>query len=356
MTSRRPTLAPLRTSDPNQGGTTAALDTEAPDGVAVSPASEHRGRIADLARRFFSPLFDYLGDFLAPREACHGVQAALLRDGYVAAAGLLIAAVLVNHVRRILVPWLGQFLWWHPVEAMKMARGSPHYFLQEQLVGLDVATLGQWMCQVMCLTFAKRFLRRCIIIIVTTGQSRHGSANGFGNAPKRRRIMAAAVDVCSILYLAICLAEIEAAYAELCWAGAWVYATVYIWRRGSLAQLSFMRKLFSLGDQPTQSRAKAAAIAVVGLLLAHSGWRRVVRPFLRPGGGGGGLRVAVSALAVLWGLLGAGTVHVVRYSNRYFILLEMTDLLVTWLWMILAVVVVVVWRLRRDEEKRTKVA
>jgi hypothetical protein len=315
-----------------------ALDTDATAGVAVfSPASEHRGRIAELACRFFSPLLDYLGDFLALREEYDGVQAALLRDGYVAALGLLIAAVLVNHIRRILAPWLGQFLWWHPVEAMKMARGSPHYFLQEQL-DLDVATLRRWMCQMVCLAFTKRFLRRFII-------------TGHRNGTTRPRIMAAVMDVCSILYAAICLADLEAAYAELCWAGAWVYATVYIWKRGSSAQLSFVQKL--LFEEPMQSRRRSAVVAiaaaVVGLLLVSSGWRRVVRPVLRPGGDGSGLRVAVSALAVFWGLLGAGTVHVVRYSNKYFILLEMTDMLLTWLWMILAVVVVVVWRLRRGE-------
>ncbi|KAK3196538.1 hypothetical protein K4F52_000420 [Lecanicillium sp. MT-2017a] len=336
MTSRRRTSATPRDSAATQRG--KSVIREAVRGRHDQGSGHVRERIADLSCRFASPLSDYLCGFLAPAGEYNAVRAALLHDGYVAAVSLMLAAVLVNHIRRILVPWLGQFLWWHPVEAMKMAKGSPHYFLLLQL-RLDNAALGRWLLQMAALALCRRELRRYL----ASGQH-------------RRRRAAVAMDACCILHLALCLADLEAAYAESCWAGAWLYATGYIWLRGSSAQRSFALKLlwepWEEGEATAQKGRGMTTLAmvVVGLLLLRAGWR-TTRPFRTRG-----LGVAVSALAVFWGLLGAGTVHVVRYSNKYFIWLEMTDMLLTWLWMGLAVGVVVSWWWSGHAHARLKAA
>ncbi|KAM0745045.1 hypothetical protein ACQRIT_000429 [Beauveria bassiana] len=96
---------------------------------------------------------------LAPRPLYGPVKATMLADGHAVAAGLVVAAVLGNHVRRVLAPWLGQFLWWHPVQAMRLARGTPHLFIEQQvLAATDAATLGFWALQTIALAATKALL------------------------------------------------------------------------------------------------------------------------------------------------------------------------------------------------------
>jgi amino acid permease len=58
------------------------------------------------------------------------------------------------------------------------------------------------------------------------------------------------------------------------------------------------------------------------------------------------------ALGVFHGVLWGGTAYLVRYSNKYFILLELSDMLVTFGWMVLGVALVVWLKLEHDVPRR----
>lgn len=343
-----------------------------------------------LAHRFFDPLLAQLRLLLAPRDLYGPVKATMLADGYAVAAGLVVAAVLANHVRRVLVPWLGQFLWWHPVQDMKLARAAPHYFVEEQLLrsaATDAAALGFWALQTCALAVARALLRhRCLLadgaaITCTStdakgrGSQRAGFDGGDGGggrgggtgpraAAKRTAAATAAAtatassacltDGCRILYLCLCLMQVEYAYAEACWAASWMHASAQLLLRGSTAERLFTHRLLTgdwhlvRADYPDSSAQghRRGMLLIVGLLLWWL-WR-AVQPLRRHGVVG----VALSGLPLLGGLVGIGTAHIIRYSNKYFIWLEMSEMLLTWAWLVLGFALVGTWRLCDDKSPK----
>lgn len=62
-----------------------------------------------------------------------GLKAALLVDGYRAAFRLCLVAVVLNHIRSILLPWLGQWVWYAPLEDLRLALSNPDVFLATAL-------------------------------------------------------------------------------------------------------------------------------------------------------------------------------------------------------------------------------
>lgn len=71
---------------------------------------------------------------LSRRPSARLVWAALFADGPARAAARLVLAILTNHVRRMLAPSLGAWVCATPLAALKLAVGSPHLFLDAQLV------------------------------------------------------------------------------------------------------------------------------------------------------------------------------------------------------------------------------
>lgn len=62
------------------------------------------------------------------------LKAALLADGYRVALLQAVVAILINHTRRILVPWLGAFTFYHhPLEDLRLALSNPDVFLNQTL-------------------------------------------------------------------------------------------------------------------------------------------------------------------------------------------------------------------------------
>lgn len=321
-----------------------------------------------LFNSFWSPLLSELRLLLAPRDLYGPVKAAILADGYVVAAGLVMAAVLVNHIRRVLAPWLGQFLWWHPVEAMKLARGTPHYFLEEQLhAAADGEALCLWLLQTAVLAATKALLRHRLLSgavtrVVRHQQSRDVASRGAaaGGTGARAALTADAAlpaswltDCYRILYLTLCLMHIEYAYAEACWVASWLHAVTHVYLRGTSAEREHSHQVLTGRHRPPRSDASGIAalghwppglLLIAGLLLAWAG--RAVQPFRRHGTVG----VALSALAVLGVFIGVVTAYVIRYSNKYFIWLEMSEMLLTWLWMLLGLLLIAAWRLNRSAE------
>ncbi|ATY65923.1 hypothetical protein A9K55_002009 [Cordyceps militaris] len=253
------------------------------------------------------------------------VRAAVVADGHGVAAGLVTAAVLANHVRRVLAPWLGQFLWWHPVQAMRLARGAPHVFIAQQLrSAATLAPASRWLLQ----TGALALLRRGVLADVLSrgGGSRDATA-------------ACLTDAGRILYLALCLMRIEYAYAEACWVASWAYAVCV---RAATAERHWCSTPLLTGEDSAEDAPRQwRGMLLVASLLLWWLWRVVVRPLRRHGVTG----VALSGVPVVVGLVGVGTAHIIRYANKYFIWLEMSEMLLTWVWLILGLGVVVVWRL-----------
>ncbi len=366
---------------------------------AVGPLPSRRRRHGRppglvLVQRFLAPLASQLRLFLAPRDRDYGpVKAAMLADGhYGVAAGLATAAVLANHVRRVLAPWLGQFLWWwHPLQGMKLARATPHYFVAEQLLR-SAATdggLGFWVLQTCALAATRALLRHRLLLVaadatattttttcsaVSRGSKGNndesgggasggggGGGGGTGSRAAAKRTTASSssclIDCCRVIYLCLCLMQVEYAYAEACWAVSWLYALTQLLLRGTAAERRFVTHRLLTGDSSSSSCHNLAGadsathwrglLLTTGLLLWWA-WRAALRPVRRHGVVG----VALSALPVLGGLLAVSTAHVVRYSNKYFIWLEMSEMLLTWVWLVLGGVVVAAWRLCDEQDSK----
>lgn len=59
------------------------------------------------------------------------LKSALLADGYQAAALYIGIGILLNHVRRILFPWLGTYMFYNPMEDLRLVRARPDVFLNQ---------------------------------------------------------------------------------------------------------------------------------------------------------------------------------------------------------------------------------
>ena len=59
------------------------------------------------------------------------LKSALLADGYRAAIVYVGVAILSNHVRRILLPWLGTYMFYNPMEDLRLVLTRPDVFLDE---------------------------------------------------------------------------------------------------------------------------------------------------------------------------------------------------------------------------------
>ncbi|KAK3377304.1 hypothetical protein B0T24DRAFT_238086 [Lasiosphaeria ovina] len=61
------------------------------------------------------------------------LKAALLAGGYRAAFAHFAIAIVLHHIRGILVPWLGTYMWYTPLEDLRLALSSPAVFLDQAL-------------------------------------------------------------------------------------------------------------------------------------------------------------------------------------------------------------------------------
>ncbi|OAA63171.1 hypothetical protein ISF_05047 [Cordyceps fumosorosea ARSEF 2679] len=262
-----------------------------------------------------------------PRRLYRPVRAALLADGHALAAALLVAAALANHVRRVLAPWLGQ----SPPPAGDAA--------------------GRRRAALTAALATTRALLRDRVLADAAARGGGGGASkgddaggGGGTGPRASRTTTCLADACRIAYLTLCLMRVEYAYAEACWAASWIYAGAHILLRGTPAERQFTHRLLFLpgSSDVTSSLAHWCGLALIADLLLWWSWRVLVLPARRHPGGLVG--VALSGLPVAVGLIGAATAHVVRYANKYFIWLEMSEMLLTWAWLALGLALVVVWR------------
>jgi hypothetical protein len=230
-----------------------------------------------------------------------------LKDGRRRAAGRVLVGVLLNHVRRILVPWLGQFFWYHAVHDLKLARSSPHHLLLRTLswAWVDMALWVPWAYGI---ELGRQALEARIQRLEDADEVRPGG---------RGRL----ADVLTAAYVAATLTRVEHAYARTCWTCGQVYACWQLLLNGDAAGRLFLAGL---------CREHWARMLVQLCFVLHWGLCRmapvVERGLLRRRGGR-----RLASLAT-YGVVGAATAYVARYSNKYFVLLEMSDMLVTFAW------------------------
>jgi hypothetical protein len=60
-------------------------------------------------------------------------KTALVAEGYMSTAVLFGAALLLNNSRRIILPWLGGYVYGHPVEELRIALSRPDLLIEENL-------------------------------------------------------------------------------------------------------------------------------------------------------------------------------------------------------------------------------
>ncbi|CAH0048506.1 unnamed protein product [Clonostachys solani] len=242
---------------------------------------------------------------IADMTGMHSVAAlrrSLAAHGRGHGAVCLLVAITLNHVRRVLAPSATQFFWPHALADMKLARSSPHRLL-EQSVSFDWAPLAAWAAAAYFLATLPALLGQ----LVTAHCGRRGEENSSSRAT------AAA---CIVAYVAASLAWAEHAYVQSCWTLAQLYACWRLVSRGGEAERAFLQRL--LEEQ------SARATAVLGLVALGLHFRV--------------LPVAQQAMKGHWpGVLvylgmAAGTAYMVRYSNKFFILLELSDMWITLAW------------------------
>lgn len=229
---------------------------------------------------------------------------AFFQHGYCHAMMCMVVAVLVNHIRRVLTPWLGGFFILEIVADMKMARSVPHYFVQQSL-GFP----WQWF-----------FVWLGISYILQTAMEPLAEAA----AVKTRG------PVWRILWLTLTIAGAEHAYAHACWTAAHIYAHGTLILYGGSEEQGFMQSL--LDANPVR------AAVLLGLVVWGLHHYLVPMATKMPRGRW--------AAGVLYALISLVTARVVRYSNYYFIALEVSDMLGTFCWFGVGLVVVCVEALR----------
>lgn len=247
-----------------------------------------------------------LNDLCGGREPAQtqDIYDSLFQHGYRHATACLVVAVLVNHVRRLLVPWLGGFFVVDTIATMKMARSSPHSLIQQSLefswprflVWLGISYVVQSATDPLTETAASR-------------------ARG---------------PIWRIMWSTLIIAGAEHAFAHACWTAAQLYAHGALILRGGAPDQAFLQSL--LDKNPWK--------ASVPLGLVVWGLHHYLVPMATK------LPRGRWAAGAVYAFIAMGTARVVRYSNYYFIALEASDMLVTFGWLGLVMGVVGVEALR----------
>ena len=208
----------------------------------------------------------------------------------------LLSAAIVNHLRRVLVPWTSQTVGFSAIEALKLARSTPYYYL-ERLWRVSLVSLCCWVV----LRATCRRVRRCK---VSTDS----------------RIMQDLWNICTV-GLGFTLAE--QLYTDTCVLSGEVYA---VWRlaTGNAAENRF---LFDVAwDSRWLLVVHAACLAWWISQTALPEVKMVAQRVAK------GRLTRLALHCAVWG----GTMHLVQYSNRYFVALEVGDMLMTLVWIVLS--------------------
>ncbi|CEJ80683.1 hypothetical protein VHEMI00855 [[Torrubiella] hemipterigena] len=290
---------------------------------AETEESGRRRESSSSLALFLSPLFELYQGTLTTKSVYPAMRAFLLSDGYAAAWGKLVAAVLVNHVRRIAVPWLGQQpLFSSSLELMKMAKSSP-YFVLEEMLRVPIGRVGVWAVTMM----AYASIRQGLMSFFLSYEIMVVRRDAMKRILKEKMVS----DVLMVVLLSMAVMHAEYVYGEAAWAAALLVSVVKVAVYGAPESLRMLWNLV------TESVGSMSRLLLVSVLFQNNVSRGL--SLLAPRGGRLPLAVYLFGAGV-----GYVTYNVVRYSNYYFIALEMREMLLTWLWLAVATATAVYWK------------
>ncbi|KAG6204188.1 hypothetical protein E4U35_003588 [Claviceps purpurea] len=228
---------------------------------------------------------------------------------------VILSAIIVNHIRRLLVPFLGHFIFPHAVATMKLARSSPHLLLQK-ICCFSWTSLCIWLLG----TYALHMARQAFLLRALSHEPEHAPRSS--ESPQKRRKQSKGRVLCRVAYLVLEMTHVETVYVETCWAASYLYA------------------LLCSGTLGVAILAKGWPCSVVPLALLGNWTRLRLMPFVRDTRhaallGDADKRGEWASRALVHGLVWGATVQMVRFSNRLFLVLELSDMFVTWGWMML---------------------
>ncbi|KAG5965054.1 hypothetical protein E4U56_001926 [Claviceps arundinis] len=228
---------------------------------------------------------------------------------------VVLSAVIINHIRRLLVPFLGHFLFPHAIATMKLARSSPHLLLQETC-SFSWTSLCTWLLS----TYALHMARQAFLLRALSHEPEHAPRSRY--PPQKQRKQSKGRVLCRVAFLVLEMTHVETVYVATCWAASYLYA------------------LLCSGTLGVAILAKGWPCSVVPLALLGNWTRLRLIPFARDTRdavllGGAGKRGEWASRALVHGLVWGATVQMVRFSNRLFLVLELSDMFVTWGWMVL---------------------
>jgi len=107
--------------------------------IPASARNMFQQSIKPRISRLSAPILSSVGDFSAGafssgmHDQWPKAKASILRQGYRKALVLFLTAIMTHHIRRVLMPWLGMYMYYTPLADLKLALASPDVFLDESL-------------------------------------------------------------------------------------------------------------------------------------------------------------------------------------------------------------------------------
>ncbi|KAL1888457.1 hypothetical protein Cpir12675_006168 [Ceratocystis pirilliformis] len=244
-------------------------------------------------------------------DAWRAAKHALLRGGIIRTISYFTLAILTNHVRRMLAPWLGQYVFYNePLSALKLAISSPQVFLDEHL-------------SLICLRgFIAMELQK--LLLDTTGAMASNVLRWAAvfdvDSPRPGRL---AVDAAVLVYLLTAMANLEYMFCRTVFTAAFAIATFRLSSPGLMSAYSHGDLAAARAALLSTLRSHSPLVPVLMLLnivtaLIPLAFNAVCQALCRG-------RAGLLTLLVLSGWL---TAHVAQFSNRYFVALELSGGLV----------------------------
>ncbi|KAK0724377.1 hypothetical protein B0H67DRAFT_480443 [Lasiosphaeris hirsuta] len=146
-------------------------------------------------------------------NAWPSIKSGLLSAGYPAALFYFLCAILLNHIRRILFPWLNAYMWYDPMEDLRLALSNPDAFLSKTL-----STSYGWMA----FSYAQKWVTDIVtaiavgLIISNNGNIPAESLASLGPNPDPTvfALVSRMMDAAKIGYMAWIFSSIEYIFAR----------------------------------------------------------------------------------------------------------------------------------------------
>lgn len=299
---------------------------------AGNPLRQIRLLIPDCApwlpRKATTPLLSWLPDSILPKfEALFSISRAnfssqnsskrlkdaLLADGYRVAFLQAVVAILINHIRRTLVPWLGAFMFYHPMDDLRLALSNPDVFVDQTL---SYSWSWAFFSHLQTYLFGVLAILTTQVLLLNNGRLPRSTQERFRSSPRAVIVsLEGAMHLCRIA------------------TGVYMLMTLdYIFCRGThtISCLIAVSKLLAGNKAEHQALSQAlvapwSKVPIVALML----WL-YVRHALVPTFSGALRFAALGRPGLLITLLSAagGVASTIRWRARLYILLEMSPMFV----------------------------